>query len=59
MDKYNVSHPIEIIIIHHTATSRCSLVQPPVVQGGDIVHGNGRGGESIYGGFFDDEGDDP
>ena len=26
------------------------------MQGGDIVRGDGMGGESIYGGFFDDEG---
>ncbi|EED88701.1 predicted protein [Thalassiosira pseudonana CCMP1335] len=26
-----------------------------MVQGGDISHSNGVGGESIYGGYFDDE----
>ena len=26
-----------------------------MAQGGDITHGNGRGGESIYGEEFDDE----
>lgn len=25
------------------------------IQGGDITHNNGQGGESIYGGYFDDE----
>ena len=26
-----------------------------MMQGGDITDGNGVGGESIYGGYFDDE----
>lgn len=26
-----------------------------MIQGGDILHGDGRGSESIYGGIFPDE----
>ena len=26
-----------------------------MIQGGDITENNGVGGESIYGGYFDDE----
>lgn len=31
------------------------IVEDQYIQGGDIVYGNGKGGESIYGEFFKDE----
>lgn len=31
------------------------VVKDLMVQGGDFSEGNGRGGGSIYGGFFEDE----
>ena len=31
------------------------IVENQYIQGGDIIYGNGKGGESIYGEFFKDE----
>ena len=36
-------------------TNESQTVPNFLVQGGDITHGDGTGGESIYGGHFEDE----
>ena len=47
-----------IYIRHLNSFCSCLLVSTVPnfgLQGGDITHNNGVGGESIYGGYFDDE----
>jgi peptidyl-prolyl isomerase G (cyclophilin G) len=41
--------------LHYKGTRFHRIVEDQYVQGGDIVYGNGTGGESIYGEFFKDE----
>ena len=41
--------------LHYKGTAFHRIVNGFVAQGGDIVSGNGRGGESIYGRHFNDE----
>ncbi|CAN1307652.1 Peptidyl-prolyl cis-trans isomerase CYP21-1 [Linum perenne] len=41
--------------LHYKGTSFHRIVSGFVIQGGDIVHGNGKGTDSIYGGTFPDE----
>ena len=43
------------VALHYKGCNLHRLVAGWLLQGGDIVHGNGRGGDSIYGGFFRDE----
>ena len=45
---------IEAERLHYKGT-KIHRVQYFNIQGGDITLGNGKGGESIYGGVFDDE----
>ena len=48
---------MQFLMTYHC--SRCpnksQTVPNFLVQGGDITHGDGTGGESIYGGHFEDE----
>ncbi|KAJ4880789.1 Peptidyl-prolyl cis-trans isomerase CYP21-1 [Raphanus sativus] len=41
--------------LHYKGTQFHRIVSGFVVQGGDIIHGDGKGSESIYGGTFLDE----
>lgn len=41
--------------LHYLNTSMHRIVKGFVAQGGDITRGDGSGGESIYGGKFNDE----
>lgn len=41
--------------LHYKGSKIHRIVRDFIVQGGDITDGNGRGGDSIYGGSFDDE----
>ena len=41
--------------LHYRWNKLHRIVPGFMIQGGDITHGNGTGGESIYGDQFDDE----
>lgn len=42
-------------VLHFKGTPFHRIVSGFVIQGGDITYGDGRGGDSIYGGTFPDE----
>jgi len=41
--------------LHYKNTPFHRIIPGFMIQGGDIVHGDGKGGESVYGGAFPDE----
>ncbi|KAL8142504.1 hypothetical protein V2J09_015536 [Rumex salicifolius] len=41
--------------LHYKKTPFHRIIPGFMIQGGDIIYGNGKGSESIYGGFFPDE----
>ena len=41
--------------LHYKGCRFHRIITKFVITGGDIVRGNGTGGESVYGGYFDDE----
>lgn len=43
------------IALHYKGSLFHRIVQNFIIQGGDITDGNGKGGDSIYDGSFDDE----